>query len=390
MSRISISTGGRIRQGLLIVAAIASVLTMVRCSGGDDNGGTSTAPPPGGGGGGATQFAYAIGAASSEIEAYRLDGDGNLNFVSRVATGLVPHHVNVDPTGKFVYVSNHESTFVSGFRINPDASLTPMNPAEIGSPVTGPDPSENQPHSSVMDQTRQYLYVVAGLGASTLRAYSIDPTAGTLTFIAGQSFPVGIHAHNITISPNNQFLYVAAESPAGEVHAFRRDTTTGALTPAGTPITGLPDAAAVTVDSQNRFLYVAYTNAVEVLQIAADGSLTRITPTSAFPTGNGPHSFAMHPNGQFLYVANINPPFTINVFRVDSTTGALTEIQVPPLSTGQDPNYVIVHPNGKFLYTADAVSDQVSRFTINADGTLTSAGTTPTGNGTNGIGITKF
>ena len=397
MSRLSI--GGQIRRGLLMMVVVAAIIPMIRCGGGDNGGGSSSAPPPGpGGGGGTAQFAYVISTVDSQIRAYNLDGAGNLTSVGTpIATGLVPHHVNVDPQGSFVYVSNHDSTFVSGFRINQDGTLTGIN-QQPGSPVTpaiGGDPTENQPHSSVMDQTRQFLYVVFGHNApSTLRAYSIDASTGVLTFISGQSFPVGIHAHNITISPNNLFLYVASEG-SDEVHAFSRNTTTGALTSVGA-VAGMDGASAVTVDPQNRFLYASYTNAVEVFAIGNNGALTRIVPTSMFSTnnsgtGSGPHAIAMHPNGQSLYTANINGN-TVTVFGVDSNTGVLTEIQSPSPATGTDPNFVIVHPNGQFLYTADNVSDRVSQFTINANGTLVIPViiAIPAVDGASGIGTTKF
>jgi 6-phosphogluconolactonase (cycloisomerase 2 family) len=334
-----------------------------------------------------------INASDSEIRASGFDADGNLApLINTLATGLVPHHVNVDPQGKFLYVSNHESDFVSGFRLNADGSMVPMVPAIIGSPVTGPttssaDPSENQPHWSALDTTRQFLYVVSGHGASTLRAYSVDQTTGLLTFIAGQSFPVGTHAHNVVVSPNNQFVYVASED-SGEVRAFSRNTSTGALTSVGT-VSGLNGAAAIAVDPASRFAYVSYFNAVEVFTIEANGALTRIAPTSTFPTGNAPHSLAMHPNGQFLYAANLNTS-TVTVFRVDPNTGVLTDNQTPSPTTGTDPNFVIVHPNQQWLYTADNVADVTSRFILNADGTLGARTTTSTGNGSQGIGITQF
>jgi 6-phosphogluconolactonase (cycloisomerase 2 family) len=161
-------------------------------------------------------------------------------------------------------------------------------------------------------------------------------------------------------------------------------------------ITGLNTCDAVVVSNDNRFLFAAYTNAVEVLSIAADGSLTRITPVSAFSTnnaggGSGPHSIALHPNGQTLYTANINGN-TVSVFRVDTASGALTELQSPPVPTGALPNYIAIHPNGLFLFTADQGPGALSRFAVNADGTLVSPATVipNTGAGTNGIGTTKF
>ena len=352
--------------------------------------GTPPGSPPGST---ANQFAYVINSGINQIQAFGSDADGALTAVgSAVATGNLPHHVDVDPRGRFVYISNHDSTFVSGYRINGDGTLAPMNAAAAASPVTGTDPTENEPHSSVLDQTGQFLYVVSGTGASTLRAYRIDTTTGLLTFIAAQSFAVGTHAHNITISPNNQFVYVASEG-SGEVRAFSRNTSDGTLTVVAPVITGLTGAAAVTVDPQSKFLYATMLNSVEVFQIGSNGGLTRITGTSSFPTGNGPHSLVIHPNGQFLYTANINAA-SISAFRVDSSSGALTLIQTA--TTGGDPNYIVIHPNGKTVYTADAsnaTGHKVSRFTINADGTLTAApdaATFPVGSGTNGIGTTKL
>jgi 6-phosphogluconolactonase len=388
----------------LSILAIAPLLFFAACSSGGDDGGGGGGTPPSNNPptGSANQFAYVTEAGVSAIRAFTTDGSGNLTPVGTpLFTGNFPHHVDVDPAGRFVYVSNHEAPFLSGYRINQDGSLTPMNPAQSGSPVTGADPTENQSHASIIDNSGQYLYVIAGTGASTLRAYKIDTTPGNTlgmpTFIQGQSFSVGNHAHNITISPNNQFLFVAVEGDdvtTGEVRAFSRNTADGTLTARNT-ITGLIGATSVKVDPQSKFLYVSYINAVEVLQIAADGSIAKITPTSTFetnPDGNGPHSMAMHPNGQTLYTANINSA-TVSVFHVDSTTGVLTPLQTAPHpATGGDPNYIYIHPNGQVLFTADTAADQVSRFTINADGTLTATTPIPTatvGDAPNGIGLTN-
>jgi 6-phosphogluconolactonase (cycloisomerase 2 family) len=163
-------------------------------------------------------------------------------------------------------------------------------------------------------------------------------------------------------------------------------------------MSGMTLCDAVTVSNDNRFLFAAYSNAVEVFSIdQATGALTRIAPVSAFSTnnfgfGSGPHSIALHPNGQTLYTANINPsPGRVSVFRVDTNTGVLTELQNPPPTTGTFPNYIAIHPNQQFLFTADQGPGALTRFAINGDGTLVTPGTAiPTGSGTNGIGTTKF
>jgi len=384
--------------GALSVLAIAPVIYFAACSsGGDDGGGGGGGnPPPGGGGGAANQFLYAGSFNTSEIQAYSVDGAGNLTKIGGpVATGTLPHHIDVDPAGRFVYVSNHNSNFVSGWRIRADGSLDPINPA-AGSPVT----ADVEPHSSVIDRSGEFLYVVSGTGASTLRAYKIDtttgPARGTPAPIPGQNFSVGTHAHNVTISPNNQFLYVAVED-SGEVHAFSRDTTTGMLT-ARNVITGLDTCDAVVVSNDNRFLFAAHVNAVDVFSIGADGSLTPISPVSSFSTnnfggGSGPHSIAIHPSGTTVYTANINGN-RVSVFQVDTNTGALTELQNPPPQnqTNLQPNYVAVHPNGAVLFTADqGPPSAISRFPVNGDGTLGArTAITDVAAGTSAIGMTRF
>lgn len=401
MNCSTLPTASYLRRGFLILT-----LMMFAGCGGDDNGGgttTNNAPPPGST---ANQMGYVIDAGTNEIRAMTVDGTtGNLALVtgsSPIATGTLPHDVQVDRQGRYVYVANHESSFVSGWRINTDGSLAPINPSTAGSPVTnlsGSDPTENRPHSSVMDKDGQYLYVVAGIGPATLKVYQIQTapgaTQGTLTAMTGQSFAVGIHAHRVRMSPNGQFLYVAAED-SGEVYAFSRNTATGALTRSSTPkVTGLAGALDVQVDSQNKFLFASYINAVEVMSIGSDGSPTRISPVSAFSTnnngqGSGPHSMVIHPNGQSLYTANINA-HTLTVFKVDPVSGVLTEV-LPNPQTGADPNYVFIHPNGQVLYSMDTAVSQVSKFTINGDGSLTAPdiiGSAIVGVGPNGIATTN-
>jgi len=386
------------------MALVGPMFMVPGCGGGDDNGGGGS----GGGGGSnnkkpppassANQFAYAISSGANQVQAFTSDANGNLTSIGPpLTTAAEPHHVNVDPQGKFVYVGNHGAG-LSGYRINQDGSLTAMN-GTPGSLITGSDPAELQPHSSVLDRNRQNLYVVAGTGPSTVRAYTVDSNTGALTFMPGQSFPGGVHGHNIAISPNNQFVLVAYEGTS-ELRVFIRNAD-GTLTPiAGTgtgttavgTVTGLNGAAAITVDQQNKFVYVTMLNSVEVFSLANNG-VTRIPGNSSFQTGNGPHSIAISADNQTLYVANLNTS-DINVFRVDQTTGGLgaAPIQtVPTQPAGGTPNYVVIHPNAKTLYTANQTNNGLSQFTINADGTLVTPGTAITvAPGTNGIATTKL
>jgi 6-phosphogluconolactonase len=374
-----------------------SMMGLVYCGSGGDDGG-------GGGGGGnngaANQFAYVVNSAGDTVQAYAVDGDGNFTAAGGQGlqpTGDLPHDVDVDKKGRFVYISNHNSNFISGYKVNSDGSLAAINPSVNASPVTNlqnNDPTDNNPHSSAFDQTGQFLYVIAGLPPvfSTLKTYTINGSTGTLTQI-GTTGPIGqcLHGHRVRITPNNNFLYVACEL-SGVVQAFSRDTGTGQLTDLGATVVG-GETSDVTIDPKTKFLFASNTNSVSVYTINGNGTLSPIlNGQNNFAAGNTPHALTVDPSGQFLYTANINRA-NISAFRIDQATGALTPLAGSPFSTGLDPNYILVHPDGKVLFTADQGSNEVARFTVNADGTLTqtaNAVTFPSGNGTNGIAMTKF
>ena len=131
MNWSTLPTASYLRRGFLILTLI-----MFASCGGDDNGGgttTNNTPPPGST---ANQMGYVIDAGTNEIRAMTVDGTtGNLALVtgsSPIATGTLPHDVQVDRQGRYVYVANHESSFVSGWRINTDGSLAPNNPLHCG------------------------------------------------------------------------------------------------------------------------------------------------------------------------------------------------------------------------------------------------------------------
>ena len=377
-----------LRHGFLNLMLI--LLSAACSSGGDDGGGSTTNNPPAGGAGG-NQFAYVVNFAANNVQAFTSDGNGNFTMVGQpITTGVNPHNVNVDKAGRFVYISNVGSNFVSGFKINSaDGSLTPINAAP-GSPVTdASDPTNNSPYWSMFDTTGQFLYVIAG-GTPTLKSYSIDSTSGVLTQI-GSTGPLGqcSTGHSVTISPNNKFLYVGCRFN-GVVYSFSRNTQTGALTNLGATNViqnGAPGVSfSVVVDPTSSFLFVGVTDGVTVFNI--DPNSGNISGQKLFVAGNTPHSVALDGNGH-LYTANLNDS-TVSAFSISG--GTLTQLAGSPFATGGEPNTVAVHPDGMVLFTADQTTNTVTRFTLNADGTLTrngNAATFPANSGTNNMALTN-
>ena len=374
-----------LKRGLLILILLSAACS----SGGDGGGGSTTNNPPAGG---ANQFAYVVNFFGNNVQAATSDGNGNFTMVGQpMTTGVNPHNVNVDKAGRFVYISNVGSNFVSGFKINgADGSLTPINPAP-GSPVTdASDSTNNSPYWSVFDTTGQFLYVVAGATTPILKSYSIDSTSGVLTQI-GATGPLDqcSTGHNITISPNNKFLYLGCRFN-GVVYSFSRNTQTGALTNLGATNViqnGAPGVSfSVVVDPTSSFLFVGVTDGVTMFNI--DPNSGKISGQKLFVAGNTPHSMTLDGNGH-LYTANLNDS-TVSAFSISG--GTLTQLAGSPFATGGEPNTVAVHPDGTVLFTADQTTSTVTRFTLNADGTLTrngNAATFPANSGTNNMALTN-
>jgi 6-phosphogluconolactonase len=159
-----------------------------------------------------------------------------------------------------------------------------------------------------------------------------------------------------------------------------------------------PHAHAVSLDSANRFAYVADLGLDKVLVYrfdARNGLLTLNNPPSAgVKPGAGPRHFSIHPTGRFAYVIN-EMNCTITAFNNDSDKGELRESQtistLPPgqaVQTGFSGAELEVHPSGKFLYASNRGHDTIAVFAIDqTTGRLTyvqnqaTQGSTPRGFG---------
>ena len=72
------------------------------------------------------------------------------------------------------------------------------------------------------------------------------------------------------------------------------------------------------------------------------------------------------PTFLFLLESKGVPTGTIHVFRVNVSTGALTEAPGSPFTAGLIPEYLTVDPTGRFLYVGNQLSQDITAFSINA------------------------
>jgi 6-phosphogluconolactonase (cycloisomerase 2 family) len=284
--------------------------------------------------------------------------------------GLIPQQLVVDPTGRFVYVTNNQSEDITAFSVDPaSGALTelPGSPFAIGA----------TPVVAGIDSTARFLYVFAasavnGVQQELLYEYIIDSVTGVLT--AASSSPTtwesqpGPSYVSIAFNPAGNYAYlgqVVGDNLGAPTVICAVDFSTGALSGVGgvqPAVTG--EAQHVAVSPSGSLLYSVNSSFNQLDAFTVDpqgGSFSEILG-SPYPTQNFPSALVVHPTGNFLYVANENQPYqtnylpsqyagTISAFAINAGTGALTDAAGSPFAAGINPTSIVVDPTGSFAYT---------------------------------------
>jgi 6-phosphogluconolactonase (cycloisomerase 2 family) len=171
---------------------------------------------------------------------------GNLTQTApwQIATGNNPVWVTVDPLDRFVYVSNSSDGSVAGYSLNLTSGVLT---ALTGSPFTAGFGAGAVTGAIAIDPTGRFMYV-SDTQNSQLVALSINPTTGALTAITGSPFTTDSAPFAVTVDPSGHFVYVG-NTALGTISMFTADPETGALTAVGgSPLSyGGTGANAITV-----------------------------------------------------------------------------------------------------------------------------------------------
>ena len=299
--------------------------------------------------------------------------------VSTYGFGVYPGSITVDPSGKFVYVTNEGDPW--GYEDGANGSVqayaigaTTGALTSIGS-INGNCPGLCNPSSMVVDPSGKFAYVVTG-GAGipfNLAMYTIDATTGTLTSI-GTVGAGGVPA-SLAVDPAGKFVYMATQNVtpglAGSVSVYAINATTGALASTGTIAAGT-DPAFVAVDPSGKFAYVTNSGSNDVSMYTIDATTGALTAMGTIAAGTDPVWVAVDPAGKFAYVTNSGSN-NVSMYTINSTAGSLTLIGT--IAAGLSPTSIAIHPSGKFAYVTNSGSNDVSMYSIGATGSLTLMGT---------------
>jgi 6-phosphogluconolactonase len=169
-------------------------------------------------------------------------------------------------------------------------------------------------------------------------------------------------------SPTVGFLYAAGTD---SLTAFAIRPERGALLPlSGFPVsTGHDSAPRLAVHPFGHFLAASTTSGIRVYRV--DQRTGILTEAPGGPFGNRELPMLFHPGGGFVLGLQ---PFTgfLSVFRLDPTTGSLTEPNPPVRVPGSALNVMAFSANGNFLFISDNFNQALSVFAFDAStGALT-------------------
>lgn len=276
------------------------------------------------------------GRSSGAVSAYTIDpASGNLAFLNRVpSNGKRPIHLSVDPSGKWVLVTNITEGNVAIMPIQQDGRLGPLTDVVMHT-GNGPNPArqgEPHPHYITADPSGRFGLAV-DLGTDRVVVYRLDTALGKLlpNPIPWAQVPSGSGSRHLDFHPNGRWAYVVNElDPTLCVFAF--DAERGALQVLQTISTqpddfrGTNNPAEVFVHPSGRFVYASNRGHDSIVIYAVDAETGRVSTVGWESTRGTPtRNFNIDPTGTFLLAANQDTN-NIVTFRIDQESGGLTEV----------------------------------------------------------------
>jgi 6-phosphogluconolactonase (cycloisomerase 2 family) len=346
------------------------------------------------------------GGGAARVAVYASVGEELLTFnadiasasLTRTSSIMLPGFVQeawVSPSGPFLYVawSNGGASY-NGSGVDPVGDKHGITAFRVDS--TGalhahgaPAVIRSRPIYITGDRSARHLLVAYNDPSGiSVHAINADGTVGAEMPQSG-SLDVGIYAHNVRVLPSNDAVVLVTrgneptkttkEDP-GALKVFRFDN--GALTNTASiaPSNGIgfrsrhidfhPTRpwAFLTVEAQNRLEVFGITKSTLTSQPLFNKAT--LADGTGVKSGQTTSTLHVHPNGQYVYVANRGAAEggtnNIAVFRINQDTGEPSLIQ--NIDThGLTPRTFSVDPSGRMLVVGNQTTQSVAGHTVPAN-----------------------
>jgi len=263
---------------------------------------------------------------SGGIASYKIDRqNGNLTLIGKpvLSLGSAPTHISLDRSQQWVGIANYNGGNYGLWKVSTDFSLAEKPTTFIQDHGKGPMPQQDGPHAhEFVFNYRNDIAVIPNLGTDTWNVYSFNELTGELSSPSPIKAPAGSGPRHFAFHHTLPYAYGVSEI-ASTVTVFK----TGQL-----PL---------------QQLQVVHTLPSEVNSWAAELQFSE--------------------DGRVLYVSNryVNANGTIAIFRIDQSTGLLTNIGYAG-TLGVYPRFFTLSRSGRFVLIANQNSGDIKVFTRNA------------------------
>ena len=272
------------------------------------------------------------GRETGAVSSFAIGDDGSLTFLSKQPTeGGDPCHLVTDPSGRYLFVANHEHGTIGVLPIGSDGKLSPASDVRRHS-GSGPGPSQQGPHAHFVALDPNGRLLCCDKGIDKVMIYNLDAAKGALVpnDPAYGTLHAGAAPRHLGFHPSGRYCYVNGEADM-TITAFAYDAAKGAMTelhhtstlpPEGA--TGRLSTAQLVVHPSGKFVYVSNRGHHSIAVFAIDQGTGRVTQVEVVSSGGQtPRNFNVDPSGQYLYAAN-QDSHNLVVFKIDQQTGKLT------------------------------------------------------------------
>lgn len=190
----------------------------------------------------------------------------------------------------------------------------------------------------------------------------------------------------LSLHPSGQFLYTVGESPSSstdkpEVTAYQISRSNGLLQKLNAVKAGGAGPCFIALDKGGAMAMTAqYSDGtVSSHRVSKEGKLGDVVNVIQH-VGKGPnmkrqekphaHSIRPTPDNRYAFACDLGAD-KVFIYRIDPTTGTLTQHGQTDLPPGSGPRHIAFHPSGRFVFVNNEMLMTVSTFAMDAEkGTL--------------------
>jgi 6-phosphogluconolactonase len=271
----------------------------------------------------------------------------------------------------FVYVSMAPEKKIQIYRLDPkDGKLTPTGALDV----------EGSPGALCVDPDKKFLF--ASLRTiDSLASYAIDPATGKLKHINTVLREKGGNAAYVNYHAGHRALYSASYMAGNWSKHEVTDDGQIAKQPRYMLKTR-KTAHAVVFSPDGQWFFVPHVESNEIQQFRREtDGFVLVEEAKGGSAKAGPRHLAFHPTLPMAYSSDESGS-SVTAYSFNKATG-LRPVQtlstLPAGFKGQNTTAEVkVHPNGKFVWVSNRGHESLAGFAIDAKGSLTAIGQTPT------------